>query len=73
MALEEVLCLVLALVLESELTDLRLTLRTFLPAYLRTLVTSDMNIFCREKLAYLCKYVLQELINLRISCTEDIV
>ena len=67
------LCLELLGVLESQLLDLRLAMRTFLPIYLRTLVASDMHILRREELRNLCKHILKEDHCLLLSGAEDFV
>ena len=48
-------------ILKSELLDLRLAMRAGFPTYLRTLVSSDVDILGREEVAYLCKDVLEDI------------
>ena len=67
------LSLVFVVVLEAELLDLCLAVRTLLPTYLRTLVAADVNILGREELAYFSEHVLQELHCLFLSYTENVV
>ena len=55
------LCFIFVVVLKSELCDLGLAVSTCLPTYLRTLISSDVNVFSREELANLCEDVLKEL------------
>ena len=62
----------LVVVLESELLDLRLAMRTFLPSYLRTFVTADVHILCREELAYLCKHILEEAHGMLLSYAKHV-
>ena len=52
-ALEIMLRSLAVLVYKAKLLDLRLTLRTFLPACLRALIASDVDIFVWEEVAYL--------------------
>ena len=61
------------LVCIAELTDLCLTLRAFLPSYLRTLVTTDMNILRREELCNFRKNIFKEGIDLLVAGTENII
>ena len=48
-------------------------MRTFLPAYLRTLITADVYILGREELADLCEDILEELHCLLLSYAENVV
>ena len=67
------LSLVFVVVLEAELLDLCLAVRTLLPTDLRALVAADVYIFGREELAYFGEYVLQELHGLLLSYAEHVV
>ena len=67
------LCLIFVVALKTKLGDLCLTMRTFLPTDLWTLVTSDVNIFCREELAHLCEDVLEELHSLLSTYAKNVV
>ena len=53
--------------------DTCLTFRTLLPTHFRTLITSYMNVFRREKLDDLRQYILQKLHSLVITGTNHIV
>ena len=61
------------LVLEAEFLDLSLALRTLLPAYLRTLVTSDMHILGWEKGCNLSEDILKEYHCLFVSGAKHVV
>lgn len=60
-ALEVLLCRMLAVRLEPEILDSFLACRASLPCFLRTLVTIDVDILLREELHNLIKNVLDEL------------
>ena len=72
-ALKVVLGLMVLIILESEFGDLCLAVRTFLPAYLRAFVSTDVYIFGREKFAYFSEDILKELHGLFLSDAENVV
>ena len=55
------------LILKLKLLDLCLALRTSLPTYLWTLITTDMDILVREEFADLSKNILKEAIATKSS------
>ena len=57
----------LIITLDSQLLDLGLALRTFLPTHLWTLVASYMEILGREEVCHLGKDVLQKLFGTGLS------
>ena len=50
--LQPVFFIVFRSILQSQFANLRLTLRTFFPAYLRTFVSTDMNVRGRKNIHY---------------------
>ena len=72
-ALEVVLCIVIVVTLDAELLDLGLTVRTFLPLYLRTLVSTDVYVLGREEFRHFCKDVLKENHSFLLTGTENLI
>ena len=60
-------------VLEAEFLYLCLTDRTFLPAYFRTFVSANMNVFRREQFGDFGQHILKEYHCLLLACAEHIV
>ena len=65
--------LIIFSVLETELPYLGLAVTALLPTYLRTLVTSDVDIFLWEKLCNLCNYIFKEYHRAFLTGTDHVV
>ena len=64
---------VLLVALDAKSLGTRLTLLALLPAGLRTLVTSDVDVFRREELDYFGKNIVDKGKHIVIACTKHIV
>ena len=61
------------IILQSELSYLGLAVRACLPTHLRALVSTDMDVFRREEVAYLSQDILEELHGLLLADAEDVI
>ena len=66
------LSLILSFIFQPELPDLGLTVTAALPTYLRTLVTSDVDILIWEEVGYFSEYIFKEYHCLLFSYTKNI-